>query len=156
MRSYMNLVLISTTDMKGGRADVRDRMLHALVESERTLRGDRMMLALLLQNCPPPELHTLEISLPAFVRPVAVAGRVPLSTARNILLRQLAKDRAIATDTVVAFPDDDCSDGTGKRRDGDARAWRLGRRVELGEGDPGAGGGRGQGRRAAAAAHDLL
>ena len=104
----MNLILISTTDMKGGRADVRDRMLQALGESERTLRGDRMVLALLLQNCPPEELRAFAMALPAYVRPVAVAGRVPLSTARNILLRQLATDGAIATDTLVAFPDDDC------------------------------------------------
>lgn len=106
--SNMNLILISTTDMKGGRADVRDRMLHALVESERTLGGDRMVLAFLLQNCPPDALHTTAMALPAFVRPVAVAGQVPLSTARNILLRQLATDGAIAADTLVAFPDDDC------------------------------------------------
>jgi hypothetical protein len=104
----MNLMLISTTDMEGGRSDVRDRMLQALVESERELGGDRMVLAFLLQNCPKDALHTTAMALPAFVRPVATAGRVPLSTARNILLRQAATDGAIATDTLVAFPDDDC------------------------------------------------
>jgi len=104
----MNLTLISTTDMKGGRSDVRERMLQALVESERALGGDRMVLAFLLQNCPADELQKIATALPAFVRPVAVAGRVPLSTARNILLRQLAAQGAIAADTLVAFPDDDC------------------------------------------------
>lgn len=106
--SNMYLILISTTDMKGGRSDVRDRMLQALVQSERALGGDRTVLALLLQNFPPDELHTIAMALPAFVRPVATAGRVPLSAARNILLRQLATDGAIEANSLVAFPDDDC------------------------------------------------
>jgi len=104
----MNLILVSTTDMRGGRSDVRDRMLQALIESERALGGDRTVLALLLQNCAAEELPAFAKALPAFVRPVAVAGRVPLSTARNILLRRLATEGAIETDTLVAFPDDDC------------------------------------------------
>jgi hypothetical protein len=104
----MNIVLISTTDMKGGRSDVRDRMLQSLVESERTLRGDSMVLALLLQNCAAENSNAILTALPAFVRPVVIAGRVPLSTARNILLRQLSADGDLAPDTLVAFPDDDC------------------------------------------------
>jgi len=104
----MNIVLISTTDMKGGRADVRDRMLESMAESERTLRDDRLVLALLLQNCEPEDLHPVTAALPPFVRPVAIAGRVPLSTARNILLRQLVTEGVITPNTLVAFPDDDC------------------------------------------------
>lgn len=104
----MNIVLISTTDMKGGRADVRDRMLQSLVDSKRDLLGDRLVLALLLQNCSAAEMPPILDTLPAFVRPVAIAGRVPLSSARNILLRQLAAEDALKADALVAFPDDDC------------------------------------------------
>jgi glycosyltransferase involved in cell wall biosynthesis len=104
----MDIILISTTDMKGGRADLRDRMLQSLVESQLTLSKDRMVLELLLQNCPSEKLNSGEIDLPSFVRPVAMEGRAPLSTARNILLRRVASDGAIPPDAVVAFPDDDC------------------------------------------------
>ena len=55
----MDVLLISATDIKGGRGDVRDRMLPSLVESGRALGNNRMTLALLLQNC------AVE-SLPAF------------------------------------------------------------------------------------------
>jgi hypothetical protein len=104
----MKIVLISTSDMKGGRADVRDRMLQSLVESERTLQGDSLVLALLLQNCTAVNSTAISMALPAFVRPVLIPGRVPLSSARNILLRQLLTDGDLVPDTLVAFPDDDC------------------------------------------------
>jgi hypothetical protein len=104
----VNVVLISTTDLKGGRSDVRERMLQSLVESQRTLGGERMQLALLLQNCSTEELRSFAAQLPTFVTPLAVPSRVPLSTARNMLLRKLASDGAITTDSLVAFPDDDC------------------------------------------------
>ncbi len=104
----MNIVLVSTTDMKGGRADVRDRMLQSLIESESTLRGERMVLALLLQNCAGDNSKAISMALPAFVKPVMIDGRVPVSTARNILLRQLLTNGDLTADGLVAFPDDDC------------------------------------------------
>jgi hypothetical protein len=104
----MEVILISTTDIKGGRGDVLERMLQSLVESERMLGEHRMVLALLLQNCETETLPAIAGALPPFVRPLATAGRVPLSTARNMLLRRLAADGAIAADALVAFPDDDC------------------------------------------------
>ncbi len=72
--------------MRGGRVDVRDRMLQSLVESERTLRENRMVLGLLLQNCDAEEVPASTANLPSFVRHFATAGRLPLSTARNMLL----------------------------------------------------------------------
>jgi len=104
----MNIVLISTTDMKGGRADLRSRMLQSLVESQVTLNNDRMALEFLLQNCSSEHANSGETPLPSFVRPVSMEGRVPLSSARNILLRRLAGNGAIPPDGIVAFPDDDC------------------------------------------------
>jgi hypothetical protein len=104
----VNIVLISTSDLKGGRADMRDRMVQSLVESERTLQGDRMVLALLLQNCAGENGSAISAAPPAFVKPVVIDGRVPLSTARNMLLRQLSTDGDLTPDALVAFPDDDC------------------------------------------------
>jgi hypothetical protein len=104
----MDVILISTTDMKGGRADVRDRMLRSMVESSLALGVDRMVLAMLLQNFDPKDLPSLAAVLPSVVRPVATPGRIPLSSARNIVLRHLAADGGIPADAMVAFPDDDC------------------------------------------------
>lgn len=94
--------------MRGGRVDVRHRMLQSLVESQHSLRGHEITLFLLLQNCTPGELAAFAASAPAFVRASAVAGQVPLSAARNLLLRPLLAGDGIDSDAVVAFPDDDC------------------------------------------------
>jgi hypothetical protein len=104
----LDIFLISTTDMKGGRREVCGRMLQSLVESQCVLTEQRMSLRLLLQNCDSQELAAFAATAPEFVRPVAVAGRVPLSIARNMLLRGLFTDRSIGPDALVAFPDDDC------------------------------------------------
>jgi len=94
--------------MKGERGEVRARMLNSLVESQRSLGEQRISLFLLLQNCDSAELASFAATAPEFVRPVAVAGRVPLSIARNMLLRRLIAERSIGLDALVAFPDDDC------------------------------------------------
>jgi hypothetical protein len=104
----LNIFLISTSDMRGGRGEVRGRMLQSIVESQRALREQRISLCLLLQNCDSEELAAFAGAAPEFVRPVAVAGRVPLSMARNRLLRGLIADGSIGPDALVAFPDDDC------------------------------------------------
>ena len=94
--------------MHGDRGEVRARMLNSLVGSQRSLGQQRISLFLLLQNCDSRELASFTATAPDFVRPVAVAGRVPLSIARNMLLRRLIIERSIGLDTLVAFPDDDC------------------------------------------------
>ena len=73
-----DFVLISTTDMSSARGEVRARMLQSLVESQGALREQRISLRLLLQNCDSEELTGFATTAPEFVRPVAVAGRVPL------------------------------------------------------------------------------
>jgi len=94
--------------MRGGRVEVRDRMLQSVVESQSTLLGQRIKLSLLLQNCDAERLASFAASAPACVRPLAVARQVPLSVARNMLLGPLIADAAIGPDALVAFPDDDC------------------------------------------------
>jgi hypothetical protein len=104
----MKVILISTTDMKGGRADVLDRMSRSMAESSAGLGADGLTLTILFQICDPKDLPSLTAVLPPGVRPVITPGRLPLSTARNIVLRQLAADGAIPADALVAFPDNDC------------------------------------------------
>lgn len=94
--------------MRGGRESVRENMVESLVESQRALTCARIALYLLLQNCDGGELAALRAAMPAFIRPLTVPSRVPLSSARNIVLRQLIADNAIPADALVAFPDDDC------------------------------------------------
>lgn len=102
------IVLISTTDMRGGRDEVRGRMLQSMVDSQRALPDRRVTLSLLLQSCNSEELAAFAAAAPEFVRPVAVAGRVPLSVARNMLLRRMIAEGCIGPDALVGFPDDDC------------------------------------------------
>jgi hypothetical protein len=94
--------------MKGRRESVRDRMVRSLVESEQAAGSDRFALYMLLQNCEADKVPALAGAMPDFFHPVAIPHRVPLSTARNILLRRLIADDAIRADALVAFPDDDC------------------------------------------------
>jgi hypothetical protein len=94
--------------MSGGRVDVRDRMLNSLVESQNTLGENRLVLSMLLQNQRAADLSAPAAHMPSFVRRVAISGRVPLSSARNLLLRQLKADGMPSPDALVAFPDDDC------------------------------------------------
>jgi hypothetical protein len=83
-------------------------MLLSMVQSSQTLSGSQIVLGMLLQNCGPEELASFRSVMPAFVRPIATAGRVSLSSARNKVLRDLTADGTIPADALVAFPDDDC------------------------------------------------
>src|ERR1043165_6292063 len=100
----MQVLLISTTDLKAARRDMLDRMLASMVVSAQELPQDRLTLAMLFQNCSESRLP----ALPRFAVGLAVEHRLSLSAARNRVLRRLAQDRSFDTDTVVAFPDDDC------------------------------------------------
>jgi hypothetical protein len=104
----MDVLLISTTDLQGGRTEVRDRMVKHLVDSETKVSGHGLHLSFLWQNCPADALPQLAAAMPSFAVNIGIPGRVSLSSARNILLRRLTAERAITPDSVVAFPDDDC------------------------------------------------
>jgi hypothetical protein len=104
----MQVILVSTSDMRDDRGEVRARLLRSLVESERALGGNRIVLHLLLQNCGPQSLAEFAAEAPRFVVPTATERRVPLSAARNFVLRGLKARAAIGADALVAFPDDDC------------------------------------------------
>src|SRR5689334_7737704 len=100
----MQVLLVSTTDLKSPRRDVLDRMLASMVVSAEELSQDRLTLAMLFQNCGEGRLP----ALPRFAVGFSVEHRLPLSAARNRVLRRLAEERHFDTDTVIAFPDDDC------------------------------------------------
>lgn len=94
--------------MRGGRDEVRNRMLQSLVDSQHDPHAQGLRLRVLLQSCDSAGLAAFAAAAPPWVSAVAIAGRVPLSLARNVLLRNLLEDGSLGPDALVAFPDDDC------------------------------------------------
>jgi hypothetical protein len=79
-----------------------------MAASARALPDDRILLELLVQNCSEDAAKELRAALPDFVRVTPVAHRLPLSAARNAVLRRAFAQNAVPLDGMVAFPDDDC------------------------------------------------
>jgi hypothetical protein len=103
----MKILLISTADVGSPRMMHFDRMVQSIVDSVKTLPDDTLTLCILLQNCSENRLTRLRADLPAFVESSAIDRLVPLSVARNLLLRPKLAASGVDADTVVAFPDDD-------------------------------------------------
>jgi hypothetical protein len=103
----MKILLISTADAAGSRMGLFDRMVQSIAASAKASPGDALTLCILFQNCPEDRLVRLRANLPAFVECSAVDRLVPLSVARNMLLRPKLAACAVDADTNVAFPDDD-------------------------------------------------
>ncbi len=98
----MRFLLLTTTDLAGGRNVVLARMLASVAA-----QGADVSLRLLAQNCHAQALARLKTRLPPFVQADGIASRVSLSSARNRLLRSLHA-RDLTADTIIGFPDDDC------------------------------------------------
>jgi hypothetical protein len=103
----MKVLLISTADVGSSRTVLLDRMVQSIADSLKSLPGDALTLCILLQNCSENQLATLRADLPAFVECSAIDRLVPLSVARNLLLRPKLAAGSVDANTVVAFPDDD-------------------------------------------------
>lgn len=103
----MKILLISTADAAGSRMALFDRMVQSIAASVKNLPGDALTLCILFQNCTEDRLAALRANLPAFVECSAVGRLIPLSVARNMLLRPKLAAGAVNADTIVAFPDDD-------------------------------------------------
>lgn len=95
--SYPPILLISTTDGRGDRIAMLQRMV-ASVARFRDVTGAPVRL-LLLRQC----AEDGSIDLPSWVEVSEVTGHLPLSVARNRLIESVT----VAADAVVAFPDDD-------------------------------------------------
>lgn len=101
--TIMDISLFTTTIYK----DAPDAALSRLMDSVSASLADaaprRVELTLLMQNCP----NGIPIALPPFVEAIALPGIVSLSAARNILIDHAMARDGFASDTIVAFPDDD-------------------------------------------------
>jgi hypothetical protein len=100
------VVLISTTNVGGGRLEPLRRLLDSVGREIANLPGVRCTHLLLLQGYD--DLERFRPDLPSFVSAETVSTNVSLSAARNILLRSLAMRSAASPDDIVGFPDDDC------------------------------------------------
>lgn len=103
----MNVLLISTADAKSPRMELFYRMVQSVIESLSALPNDSLSLCILFQNCPRGHLADLRANLPSFVELSAIDESVPLSVARNLLLRPKIAAGTLDIDTIVGFPDDD-------------------------------------------------
>jgi hypothetical protein len=102
----MDIVLISTCDMQGGRPQVLQRMIASVAEIDPPLR-QRVRLFLLLQRCSNEALAAFAGTVPEFVKLDACPGRLSLSAARNRLLSRALDEPLAWQQVLVAFPDDD-------------------------------------------------
>jgi hypothetical protein len=112
----MRIELISTTDMRGGRADELERMLKSVARAQAALPEERITLHLLLQNCDEEARQRMDVeteTLPFACIIESVERQIPLTVARNIMLRRLLSEAPPDDRTLVAYPDDDCWYPTG-------------------------------------------
>lgn len=100
----MNLILISTCDMKGGRGDMLKRMIASVARAAPNIAGS-LSLYLLLQRCS--QRMCAKFSAPDFVKLAASDRLVSLSGARNLLLNLAFREELDWENTLIAFPDDD-------------------------------------------------
>lgn len=103
----MDLVLISTSNVAGGRSEALARMI-ASVAAIRTARPElTIKLFLLLQEYDVKRCDPITKEYFDLIHVITSDRRLSLSRARNILL-EAACLSAITDNSVVAFPDDDC------------------------------------------------
>jgi Glycosyl transferase family 2 len=102
----MGIVLISTSNVRGGRSEALDRMLKS-VENVVSGRPDMPIVLLLLLQNSPSEQNSIR-DFPTFVDVSSIPHQISLSAARNILLLRAQSRGLIGPTTVVGFPDDDC------------------------------------------------
>lgn len=103
----MKILLISTVDVGSPRMVLFNRMVQSIGNSVETLPDDVLTLCILLQNCSENRLTALRADMPPFVECSSIDRLVPLSVARNLVLRPKLISAGVDADTVVAFPDDD-------------------------------------------------
>ncbi len=100
----LSLLLISTSDVEGGRTETLDRMIATVAAFAARRPATPVTLMLLLQHSRDPVARTW----PPFVEASHVPGRLSLSAARNRLIAQARGRGRFRDDVVVLFPDDDC------------------------------------------------
>jgi hypothetical protein len=105
-RPVMSIVLISTSNVSGGRSEALERLLTSVADTVARRPNLSIRLLLLLQNCPSDLASSRQF--PAFVDVSSIPHLTPVSAARNSLLSRALSRGLIEPATIVGFPDDDC------------------------------------------------
>ncbi|MEZ5817783.1 MAG: glycosyltransferase [Hyphomicrobiaceae bacterium] len=102
----MQLLFLTTTDVQSDRRDELDRMIRSVAAS--LPAGSSVHHILLLQRATEEQRGALAASMPYPATVLALAHRVSLSAARNIMLDHARRSGLLSPDILVGFPDDDC------------------------------------------------
>lgn len=102
------LLLLTTADMQAQRDDELRRLVRSVELFRQSNPDVPVHHLMLLQRCTNREAAIGQIGLPAWMEVVATEQLVPLSKARNMMLRQMAQRPDVyRADCVLAYPDDD-------------------------------------------------
>lgn len=102
----MTIVLFTITDVCSGRGRDFDRMMASVADQSAPVPEIRHYV--LLQNCDAATLRAYTMRAPATCRMTAVADRLSVSAARNLLFAHAMADGVFRESDVLGFPDDDC------------------------------------------------
>ena len=102
-RTRPDIVLFTTTDAQGSRGAELARLLASVAAARRESTLEIVHFLLVQRGT----CESLGVDLPPFVRARAIAGRVSLSRARNLLLAEATAAGVFDGSLFVAFPDDD-------------------------------------------------
>lgn len=100
----IDTILFTTSNIASGRSIFLNRLISSLEACVNL--GMNIKLQLLLQKST--QLTTSKLNFPQWVNTTSIEHSVPLSVARNILLKKAFAEKMIKDKSIVAFPDDDC------------------------------------------------
>ena len=102
----MQLLLMTTSDRMADRDADLARLVRSIAASRRGALDVRHVI--LLQRCTEAQRLAAESDLAYPATVLATSGRMSLSAARNVMLARARAEGLLKSNTVVAFPDDDC------------------------------------------------
>jgi|LNFM01.1.fsa_nt_gb hypothetical protein len=102
----MHLLLMTTTDMRSDRKADFARMIASVADS--VPRGSTVHHIMLLQRSTEQQRVATAAAIPYPATVLAIADRVSLSAARNVMLAHARESGLLQPNTLVGFPDDDC------------------------------------------------
>ena len=103
----LSVVMISTTDALGGRADLLERMLDLVAAFADAPPAIPLRLLMLVQRADRPE-QAAGFRPHGCLDAIATTHRLSLSAARNLLIERARAAGLFHARSVVFFPDDDC------------------------------------------------
>lgn len=100
----MQFLLMTTTDMASDRSTAFARLIASVAEA--LPAGSRHVF--LLQRCTEEQRREAVARIPYPATVLCSPDRMSLSAARNVMLAHARGEGLLASDTIVAYPDDDC------------------------------------------------